>query len=388
MLKITRRVVFFEACAGLIQGTYGALKSGTFDSANGDIVQGTIYPFLRGDGAFANPMFSASMILLMLALLTDTSRNRANYLALCLGIVSVIVASVLHQLVFLFGALAGSYIIIRPKIPFSRGFLPMAALLGLIPILVIGLLSQNLGSFGETIGQFSRGESPRRIILDTVLFDMHREYPLMPVIGVGPGQFSSRAALINSGYYLGSPLGAREVSFFIRGEVAAPLAKYLLPLWIATAGNVFYGSTQKPYFSWLSVYSELGAVGLLFILVVACIIARRTIRSRRIGIAGMLQFGLLAAILFTLFLGAQENYFEVPQALLPGFIILKALYARAVSRNEFNSSQNLRFRRNHPSSSPLRLSQHQLAPLYSRVYGLPGVGSTRQCGLGDTVPEP
>lgn len=334
LLRLTRYCVVFEACVGLFQAIYGQLESGSFDVANGDLVQGTIYPYLRSDQAFANPMFGASMTLLLLALVGNLSRDRAYIKVLTVGIISVVLASVMHQLIFLLLSLTIAFWLIRPKLPVSRATLAIASTIALVPLLTFVLLPDNLNTLQIITSDFTSGQSPRWAILDRVLFQMPAEYPELPVFGVGPGQFSSRAALINSGYYFGSPIAPRDLSPFLKGEIAEPLEKYLLVLWVKSTGNKYYGSSQKPYFSWLSIYAELGGIVLLLIVGSIAVAIRRVMKSKLRRDNHYAEFAWVTSALFLCMLGFQENYFEVPQALFPGLMLMKAGYAKITLRTQ------------------------------------------------------
>jgi len=89
-------------------------------------------------------------------------------------------------------------------------------------------------------------------------------------------------------------------------------------------------STFQPYFSWLSVYGELGAVGFalsLFLCIYLVINVKRHVRSpaQRLSAA---SFG--AGVLFIFLLGMQDNYWEVSQGIFVGLILLKVQYASLI----------------------------------------------------------
>jgi len=329
-LAIARAVVVFEASFGIVQAVAGYFASGTFDVDNGDTVQGTIFPHLRPDNAFGNPMFGASMTLLLIGLLAGISSRRASLLPLCIGTVSLVLASVLHQLIFLAIAFGVAYFLIRPKLPVSRGTITVLVVATTIPGIAVIALPGNIGTFNDIATQFLRGESPRAVSLRTVFTEMASEYPFMPVVGVGPGQFCSRAALMSTGYYFGGLNNPRVVT--PAGMViATPLREYLLQLWLRNVGYRYYGSSQKPFFSWLSVYTELGGLAVIALTVIICRALLRLRRTSRALENRMPAFAAAAGILFIVLLGFQENYWEVPQAIFPGFVLLKLLYANCTS---------------------------------------------------------
>jgi hypothetical protein len=145
-------------------------------------------------------------------------------------------------------------------------------------------------------------------------------------VGLGPGQFSSRASLIASGLYLG---GANDPQAppFLTPQATRLAADYCLSLLIAYAdqGEVI-GSTHQPFFSVLSVYTELGAFGLVLVGWVVVRIVRRARRRAATDPTTRYRSVLfVAGVVFVALLGLQENYWEVPQAILIGLLLLRAL---------------------------------------------------------------
>jgi len=329
MTDLTRNVVLLEAGFGIVQAVYGYWTSGSFDGANGDLVQGTIFPHFYGDGAFANPMYGAGLTLMVLALVPLARWKRGYALAVVLGTVALVMASVVHQLIFLAAAVALAYLWVRPRLPFSRAAVPLVAVGLVTPALVFLLLPGNLTTLSDIVRQFREGSSPRRLILERVAEAMPDSYPYMPVVGVGPGQFSSRAALINTGYFAGSPRAPKDYGPLIRNAIPAPMREFLFELWIANANYRYYGSSQKPFFGWLSVYTEFGALGVTAaVAAIVVALARLPRRSKNIPL-GLLSFSVAGMIFFIALLALQENYWEVPQAVLPGLFLIKAMHARA-----------------------------------------------------------
>jgi hypothetical protein len=196
----------------------------------------------------------------------------------------------------------------------------------------LALLPGNLATFADIINQFLEGHSPRRTIVDRVIYDMPENYPYMPLVGVGPGQFSSRAALMNTGFYFGSPLAPKDFSPVLRNAVPEPMRESLLPLWLRSSGNKYYGSSQRPYFGWLSVYTEFGGLGTLFAVSVIGLALWRLPRRAKGLYAGLLSFSCASMILFVALIALQENYWEVPQAVLPGLLLAKAMHAQATRK--------------------------------------------------------
>src|SRR5690606_10620420 len=88
------------------------------------------------------------------------------------------------------------------------------------------------------------------------------------------------------------------------------------------------GSTHQPFFSLLTVYTELGLVGIVCLLIVLLRVLA-TIRRRGVDAPERRSTLVLVATgtLFLVLLGFQQTYWEIPQAILIGCLVLKVLYA-------------------------------------------------------------
>jgi len=332
MTSATCAMVLLQCAVGFVQGIYGYSIGGSFDGGNGDIVQGTIYPYLHGDHAFANPMYGASVALMVVSLIPGVRGRRLYALAIGMGAVALVLASVLHQLTYLMLALALAYLWARPRLPVSRAAVSLVGFCVLTLLLSAALVPGNLASFRDVAAEFLQGRSPRRVMLERVVSDMPAQYPYMPVVGLGPGQFSSRAALMNTGFYFGSPLAPKDFSPILRNAVPEPMRESLVPLLFSSAGQKYYGSSQRPYFGWLSVYTEFGGPGALFAALTIGVALWRLPRRAKVVSVGLLSFSCACMILFIALIAFQENYWEVPQAVLPGLLLVKVMHAQATHR--------------------------------------------------------
>ncbi len=334
MLVWARWMLIVQALVGIVQAMYGFSRTGSFDASNGDFVEGTIHIALQSELSLSNPMFAINMTFLLLAILPDLILRRKGYVAMALGTVALILASVLHVILML--AVAGVIaILVYWPVNFRRR-MTYVALTGLVVASVLSFLALE-GNFG-TASSFARqlvtGQSFRSVAITRAVVDMPEEYPLLPLVGLGPGQFSSRAGLIGTGLYFGGPVYARPLPLVPQGMSDA-LETYTLDLWVNYAQRVAAGSgggsTNQPFLSWLSVYVEWGVLVLLAAFVgVAYLLlkVRLVVRSYPQRILAT-AFG--TGLLLVLFLGAQENYWEVPQAILIGLMILKVQYAVLIS---------------------------------------------------------
>lgn len=326
MVGLVRWVLVAEALLGLVQAVYGYRQTGTFDLANGDYVEGTIHPALEPELSFSNPMFATNMAFILIALLPRALMRKRDAALVLGGGAVLILASVVHVLLFLATALVIAYVVYRPRI--GRRPVAVAAVLAIVGAswLAWSLLRTNLGHVPRFAQLMLAGEYPRAVVVERMMTEAPDEYSMMPVLGLGPGQFGSRAALIATGMYFGGVVNPRPLALVPTG-MSEPFRRYALDQWLAASANPAFGSTHQPFFSWLSVYAEFGAVGFgaLVVLVVALVFRiRGAVRADGDRIQAT---AVGAGVIFLFLLGLQENYWEIPQAILPGLMLLKTLYA-------------------------------------------------------------
>lgn len=347
MLRLVALVMVIEATFGILQAAAGAARTGTFDWSNGDVVQGTIYPMLVSSHAFANPMFAANMAFMFLGLLPVAAQGKKWRGAVLLGIAAFVLASVVHAILFLAAALVAGFVLCRPKLKAVRGKTFLVTALCALPILAYVFLSSNLALFVPLVERALAGESPRAIVVLESATVIPRQYPLMPLVGFGPGQFSSRAALLASGIFLGR--SGRSLPL-IKAQSSPEFSEYLAKLVNLARDPTYRGSSQEPFFSWLSVYTEFGLPCLIALFCWVAVILWRARRAALKKNQRLLGTAVVAGVVFFVLLGLQENYWEVPQAVLVGTLLLKVMYAnlvgdgalpsRVVSGNKLSPSGN------------------------------------------------
>ena len=324
--KLAWNILLIESLWGIAQGIYGYTRTGSFDLANGDYVEGTIHPSLEPELTYSNVMFAINMALLLLFLLPEVWRRRSlrNIVVYGLGTLAFVMASVFHAILFLITAVGISWFLIwGRRLRLSRA-VGVGIVSGVILVLAGAFLPRNLGTARSFALQIFRGEVPKSVSVVVALTEMPRDYWFLPIIGLGPGQYASRAALISTGLYFGGLDNPRHIRY-LPNKVTDAQAQYLLPLWQWHESNRYWGSTQKAYFSSLSVYTEFGLLGLLAVTVTLVFLLRRVHRLLRVY--DIEKFVLITAILFIFLLGFQENNWEVPQAWFSGLLFLKTLYA-------------------------------------------------------------
>lgn len=327
--RVLAWTALLQGVFGLVQALAGFAYNGSFDLDNGDWVAGTINPSLTADRAFSNPMFAANMAFMLLALMPGVVARRRHLLAVAVGSLALMLSSVIHALVFLVVGITVSYLLIRPRLGRGLGTIALVGVAVVSWMVASTFLTTNLGLLPRYARDMVEGTNPRTLVVQRSVTTMLEEYPFMAVAGLGPGQFSSRAALIGTGLYFGGPLRSEGLGGFPTA-MSAPFEHYLLDLWLVWASQSWYGSTHQPFFSWLSVYTEFGLAVVMIIVVAAMRSISRLRAVARDQHSRWVALAASSAILLLLLLGFQENYFEVPQAILIGSMLIKLLYANVV----------------------------------------------------------
>lgn len=326
--------ILVESLLGMVQGVVGALRRGSFDIGSGDIVRGTIDPLATAPPAASNAMFAVllSTLLILLFASSPARLSPVRIAALAIGLVAWVLASVMHTLFFFAVAAALSLALVqRLALPVrwlrrrSSGFSTLAVLLicgGLFAALLLPnnlQLTPYLFRLTFEFGPNSPSEKTRATY--NTLFRLPQDAPLQPLIGLGPGQYSSRASLIRSGEYL---MGGRLP---LPNHVHPLTDRYILSEWrffLNTRPNG--GSTFFPFYSWLSIYGEFGWFGVAAV-VGLIVTALHTFRRARSVEFPRLHLAMTILLLYVALLGFQDNYWEIAQAILPAFLILRFGYS-------------------------------------------------------------
>jgi hypothetical protein len=164
------------------------------------------------------------------------------------------------------------------------------------------------------------GENSRKLLgFENTIVKLPTEKDYAPIIGVGFGSYSSRAALILSGEYL------RQHPSFIPISVSNETEKFIVPLWNRellkdrTKGGV----TNMPFFTWQSIYGELGLIGI----VIFSLIFFQNLKvffplSKSFNVyLKSVSYALLFFTIYLLFLFVFDNWVEYPTIMIPYWMI-------------------------------------------------------------------
>lgn len=328
LTKLAWVLLGLEALWGIVQSIYGFMQTRSFDLANGDFVEGTIHPWLEPELAYSNVMFAINIALLLLYLFPSVQRTSSllKRIVYFLGIFAFVLASVVHAILFLMMASGIAIVLVIGRRMKIKRLISIIGIISTAIIISAILLPQNLRLIGPFVLQIIYGEAPKSASFSVAVWEMPKDYWYLPVFGLGPGQYASRAGLMSTGLYFGGLKNPRSLPL-LPNQLTEGQEKYLMPLWEWHESVQYFGSTQKPYFSWLAVYTEWGLLG--WFVVLAALISIVQAIKRISPVRTLEKLAVMTAVWFIWLLGFQENNWEVPQAWFSGILLIKVMYASA-----------------------------------------------------------
>ncbi len=326
--RILRKIILLQGGVGIVQYVIVA-GTGLFHVLPGDAVQGTIglFAFILESEGFGNQMFCINMVFFLLFYMPHVLTHREGYWVVAVGFLSIILAGVMHVFVSLMGAFFVTFLIFQGNI-FSFKIIGSS-------VLIIGLtLSVQLfypGIFKTTtmyLGLYQDQKSPKFEAINNVVYRLAEENPVVALVGLGPGQYSSRAGLMSSGEYFGSKTA------LLPNQTSESFERYFRSSWrVYGAKSDSYGNStmHRPFFSLLSILAEFGRLGMGLYLLGSTYLLFRLRRfytsPGETGTTGRyLSLAVGVTSLFLVFVSFFENYLETTQALLPGLMIAKFAY--------------------------------------------------------------
>ena len=345
LLFISRWVLLFQSCWGIAQGIVAGFGAGTFDGGVGDAVAGTIRPFGYSID-FSNPMFAVNIAVLLILIFPLVTRRRKGfpYFIYVVGVLALVMASVVHVILIFAAAVLISITIFFPFVFIKKHGLTLVSIFLTLGFLIQLLIPNNIRSIQSFSTSTLEGQTPRSQAVQRALYSMPSEYPWMPVFGLGSGQYSSRAGLIGTGMFFGGPFDPIPLPLLPTG-MSEPFRIYVYDLWLSLyneEGEVVGDNSSavyKPFFSLLSVYVEGGAMAIVLIVGLVMRLIWRIYRHVSVSKKRLESASVSAGIIFFFLLGTQENYWEIPQAIFPGLMLLKCLYADLIydKRDDFHA---------------------------------------------------
>jgi hypothetical protein len=333
--RITLGFLLIEAIIGLAQGVQSAVQNQSFDLGSGDAVQGTVGLISTGDPLANNAIFAILVSSLLVFVIGTTQPEHLRRRSARLFFIALVwlLASVLHTVIFLASGVVLAWLARRllqrrqhpssGSLRISKRTLTLVTALALLALFLVSAFPTNIANavpffnLTLTIAEDSPSEKARATYNSIVLLPGNE--PLQPLIGVGFGQYSSRAALMLSGEYLS--VGLPLPPFVTRNSEDFILSVFREFLATRPDG----GSTFHPFYSWLSLYGEAGILGFAIVVIVIVRAVARIGRSGEIMLR-FLPFTTCALIFYVAGLGLQDNYWEFTQAIFPAFLCIALGY--------------------------------------------------------------
>ncbi|WP_148073413.1 hypothetical protein [Bythopirellula goksoeyrii] len=312
-INLTAWFVIVQSLVGVIQFVI---------SRNGDAVTGTfgLLDFHLNTISITQVYFTFTLFGMILFLMLD-ARRLLPQVAIVAGLLTCAIAQSGHQTVFFAASLALCCTIQFRRFGTALGGI---ALVGCLTFIVVQLYPDTIMHTQEWYRKVVQDpRSAKRMVLTD-----SAEYlsdPKNALLGVGLGQYTSRAALISSNTYLNrelpGPLSGRS-DYFVDSMLPA----------MHRFDEVGEGSAiSKPYFSALSAAMELGPPLTFVCLGVLGVHLLRNLHWMLSSNPKLARAGLVSCIglLFFLLCCVIENYLEFPQAIFLPFLLYLVVQARA-----------------------------------------------------------
>jgi hypothetical protein len=347
MVSLTFKILLLEASLGIIQVLFNVIFiTHGFDGGTGDAAMGTVNPtFGAGDGKGSNVYYAIGLSALgtLVFLYHKYQQKKVPSSLYAVLIIGWVAASVMHSIFLLIAAILISifvFISFTSKKKSTGLGNQMKAVrkisLGVIIVFIClftflpGNVSLLRNYYDQSFG-LENLKSTKSIASVVTVLGLSQDKPFQKYVGLGPGQYCSKAGMILSGTYLGQ--GKLQVI----KSLSPDLNKYILPIWLEYLSWDFQaGSTYFPFFSWLSLYGEFGILGWVIVLA-GVIFACKKIISLTNKSNIYLILGLLIILFYLFLLGIQDNYWEWSQFVLPIVIFAKTVYYLAKKSDQLSN---------------------------------------------------
>jgi len=345
--RLIKLVILVESFLGIVQVVLFTLTAGVnFDLSTGDVVQGSLNPlsFLNPGGNFNNQIYTCNLIMLLIFYVPYAISNKRNLWVCFIGVVAILLASVWHLLIAIVLAMAIIFFFFkRTYIVYSKKFV-LAGLFSLcIFSLTIIIQPKNFSLISHYYSKIQNFESPKAIVAHSSLTQLPKEYPFVFIVGLGPGQYESRAGLIGTGKYFGDFSNPTKLPVLVARSSKA-FDQYIYPKWyeVATNPDQYGNSTMsRPFFSMLSIIIEFG---FLFFVLLIVLVGIEIFGLRKIGLSSsnllgrFYSFSCAIVIVFLAIISLFENYLEVAHAIFVGLLLLK--YFLGYTKNNIQHQTN------------------------------------------------
>lgn len=280
----------------------------------GDMFSGTM--LLSGVNSHVLGIKMLFTLLLVYFIPQITSLNRA--IVLFSLIIGWILPSAIHSFLCFFSAVLTYILVVRKNL---KVLFRVFVFLGLAFSFI--LLTQEFAfEYVENLitSSINLDKAPRKVLyLYSTLFELTPEKPHVAVLGLGLGRYSSYGSMAASGELLRFD--------FMPVVISPETQKYIIPLWnkvLIRIDEWKEGVANQPWFTYMSLYGELGLTGLILFIFfwfkIILILKKEAVKSTFVY-AGLAHALLLYT--FTLMnLYFFDNWFEDPRLMIPYFITL------------------------------------------------------------------
>lgn len=319
----------------------------SFDGAVGDIVQGTINPlsFINESVGFNNQVFTINYVFLLAYLVPFLRKTKQQYL-IFVAVFVILMASVLHVVFsFLLALLTCSLLI--GFIRYRKQIIKFLFLGGSLAALLFVMQPKNFSLFSFYYNDLVSLESPKSLVLVNTLAFLPKEYPDALLLGLGPGQYTSRASLMTTGRYFGEFNNPTKIPLLDGSFTSKAFKDYVFDIWETYATNAEqYGNStmSRPFFSILSLCTEFGVI--VFV-VLTILLFRQLLKMRRRYLQQSAQkqrvpayfsFVNMVSVLFLFCLAFFENYLESSASICAGLLLMK--YFSALQTESLRPAEN------------------------------------------------
>lgn len=305
----------------IIQSLIGAVQFAL--SRNGDAVAGTfgLLDFYLSSISISQVYFTFTLFGMILFLLLDAQRVLTR-VAIVSGLLTCAVAQSGHQTIFFVAAVGLVSLLQLKRI---RTVIQSLALIGFVSLMVVQVYPETVTLTVEWYRKVVlHSRSPKRMVVTDSL-DYLAE-PKNLALGLGMGQYASRAALITSDEYLNADLPdlvTGRSDYYVESMQPA----------VAVFKEIGEGSAiSKPYFSALTLTTELGP-GLTLLCLVGFaghVLHNGKLMRAASPLAARVGMASVAGLIFFLLCTSIENYVEFPQAVFLPLLLYMAAQARVV----------------------------------------------------------
>jgi hypothetical protein len=349
-------LTFVQVAIGYMQ----MLQAQSFESLNpfsvlgpaaGDNFVGTTFDWGIGNLVAIKMSFMAIMFLPFWI----SERSLKNTVLLMVLLVGWILPSAIYTLLLGFIAIAVFFVGQEVVRTLSVSRMRTHIFFGLIAGILIGIIfvytqQENVRYTVESLKQVYTTlrnkdivqASRKMIYYRETLTELPVKYPRVLAVGVGPGNYSSRSAWLVSGDYL------TEQPPYIKVTPSDIAKRYTIKLWgRRLISDEFKGGgsiTNQPFSTWLSVFAEMGLLGLIALILIFGSIYRALNKGETSAVSAFdrnLNYGLRITVLYVVLLFFVDNIFEWPLVMAQFFVFVSI----AVGKTE-------RLQRVHVPSTP------------------------------------